>query len=149
MCDIQNILTFGVIFLPSPTSGYGVTEIFNLKLSNLGKTLLKQDNYWNTVTNTWKSNKPALAEAPTYEHKFHHFKPQIKEHSTALRSKHFASKKHYTTLKTSTKTQILLIQATKNRKIQPHWGIKNLSSKKHHTMWRKFIKWPIKPPLNE
>ena len=111
MCDIQNILTFGVIFLPSPTSGYGVTEIFNLKFSNLGKTLLKQDNYWNTVTNTWKSNKPA----PTYEHKFHHFKPQIKEHSTALRSKHFASKKHHTTLKTSTKTQILLIQATKNR----------------------------------
>ena len=97
MCDIQNILTFWHskyfdIFLPSPTSGYGVTEIFNLKFRNLGKTLLKQDNYWNTVTNTWKSNKPASAEAPTYKHKFYHFKPQIKKHSTALRNKHFASK---------------------------------------------------------
>ena len=27
--------------------------------------------------NTWKSNEVVLAEAPTYEHKFHRFRPNI------------------------------------------------------------------------
>ena len=29
------------------------------------------------MTNTWKSNEVVLAEAPTYDHKFHRFRPNI------------------------------------------------------------------------
>ena len=70
----QNTLGIVVIFLPFHLPLHKVvTEALNLNFSNFGQSLPKDRIIIETLTNTQKSNKIGLAEAPTYEHKFNQF----------------------------------------------------------------------------